>query len=197
MEDKNRESLESYRACGAFFKEMVDKAIQNQHIQISDEAVFYLIVVMSGAVKSEDKPDDKTLAERFNLALQDSSKTRRIKEFKTLGDSSLIIAGIWWQSLLRKIIGIDYYVEIGKRSYQKAGEASPNNLSELFEELADNFNNLVNVSIEATRCISEAKMTDSDILHLYITWLETHNTFLEQKLRSFGINPVDIGLTRQ
>ena len=197
MEDKNREFLESYRACGAFFKEMVDKAIQSQHVQISDEAIFYLIDVMSSAIKSSHKQDNRALAERFNLALQDPSRTRRIKEFKTLGDSSLIIAGIWWQSLLRKIIGVDYYVEIGKRSYQKAGEASPNNLSELFEELADNFNNLVNVLIEATRCISEAKMTDSDILHLYITWLETHNTFLEQKLRSFGIPPVDIGTTKQ
>lgn len=197
MEDKTREFLEACRTCDAFFKDIIDKAVRNQHVQISDEAIFYLIGVMSGTLKSETEQDNKALAERFNIALQDSSKTGRAREFKTLGDSSLVIAGIWWQSLLRKIVGVDYYIEIGKRSYQKAGETSPNNLSDLFDELSENFNNLVNVLIEATRCISEAKMTDSAILHLYITWLETHNTFLEQKLRSFGINPIDIGTRKQ
>ena len=197
MTEKTLEFIEISKKCDAFFKIAVDKAIENQHVQISDEAIFYLIGILSGILKSGDGLSDKTLAERFSRALSDSSSREKAKQFRTLGDSSLIIAGIWWQSLLRKLVDVNYYISIGKLSYQKAGEASSNNLSDLFEELSENFTGLVNVLIEATRCITEARMTNSDVLRLYETWLRTHNTFLEQKLRSFGINPVDVGTTKQ
>src|SRR3989344_8254412 len=172
MSDQTLEFIEACKTCDAFFKEILNKAVQNQNVQISNEAIFYLMVIISGAVKSEDKTDNRTLAERFALALQIYSDRNRAQEFKTLGDSALIIAGIWWQSLSRKIVDIDYYIEIGKRSYQKAGEISPSSLSELFEELSDN-------------------------LLLYETWLKTHNAFLEKKLRELGINPVYVSTKKQ
>ena len=56
---------------------------------------------------------------------------------------------------------------------------------------------LVNILSETTRCISEANLSDSNILRMYEVWLRTHNDFIAKKLRSLGINVVPGKTTRQ
>jgi len=193
MNDKAKEFIEIREGCDLFFKETLDDALGNQHLRISQEVAFYLLGILLIGVRKGPDDETRSVAERYMLA----QSNEQVDELKAVGDSSLIIAGIWWQSLLRRLVDVDYYIAVGSRSYQKASEVSPKNLADLFEELSDNFNSIVNVMAEATRCISEANMSNNDVLRIYEVWLRTHNTFLEKKLRSLGINVVPGKTTKQ
>lgn len=193
MNDEAKEFLEICKKCDLFFKKALDEAVENQHLQISQEAAFYLLSLLLMEIKRDPNDYTKSLAEKYLLA----QYNERASALKAIGDSSLILAGIWWQSLLRKLVDVDYYMAIGSHSYKKASEITPKNLAGLFEELSDNFGGLVNVIAEATRCISEASTSDGDILRMYEVWLRTHNTFLGQKLKALGIDPVPDKTTKQ
>ncbi len=193
MTDKPEQPVEAYKKCDLFFKAALDDAMANQRLHISQEAAFYLMGILVLGMKKDPHSETKSLAEKYLLA----QHAKETEKFKTIGDLSLIIAGIWWQSLLRKLVDVDYYVVLGSHSYQKVSETSSGGLSDLFEELAQNFRNIVNILTETTRCISEANFSDNDILRMYEVWLRTQNTFLEQKLRLLGINVVPCKTTRQ
>lgn len=193
MNDREQQFVEICKRCDLFFKESLDNAIASQHLYISQEATFYLMGILILGVKKDPHSETESLAEKYLLA----QYTEETEKFRIVGDLSLIVAGIWWQSLLRKLVDVDYYIDLGSHSYQKVSEISSGDTFDLFEELAQNFRNIVNVLTEATRCISEANMSNGNILRMYEVWLRTHNKFIAEKLISFGINPVNIKTTKQ
>lgn len=193
LNDRERQFVEICKKCDLFFKELLDDAMASQHLHISQEAAFYLMGILTLSIKKDPHSETESLAEKYILA----HHTEEMEKFRTVGDLSLIVAGIWWQSLLRKSVDVDYYIDLGSDSYQKVSETSSGDLSDLFEELAQNFRNIVNILAETTRCISEANMSNRDILRMYEVWLRTHNKFIAEKLVSLGINPVNVKTTKQ
>jgi len=192
MDEETKELIEKCKKCDAFFKEILDTAIEKRRVEISQEMAFYLLDILRLGLKEDPHFDAETTIKRYEIAFG----SRGPESFRAIGDSALIIAGIWWQSLSRKILDIDFYIKLGRLSYQREAEKQKN-LTELFEELSENFDKSVNILMEATRCISEANMTNRDLLRIYEVWLETHNAFLEEKLRSYGINPVNTKAPKQ
>lgn len=186
MDDKAERFLEIFKQCDSFFKESIDNAIKNQRAHISDEAKFYLMGVLVMGFNTDPHSDTKGLTEKYMIAQNSES----YEGFRIIGDWALLISGIWWQSLLRKSIDVDYYIDIGRQAYQQASASAPRNLSQLLEELADNFVVAVDILIEVTECINKAKVSNTDILRMYEVWQRTHSVFIEQKLRSLGINVV-------
>lgn len=192
MGGETEKFLEICKKCDAFFKEVLDTAIEKQRVEISDEAAFYLLSILLIGLREDPHFDATTTIKRYEAIFGG----RGPESFRDIGDSALIITGIWWQSLAKKLVNIDFYVELGRMSYQREAERQKS-LTQLFEELSENFDKSVNILMEATRCISEASMTNRDIMRIYEVWLETHNTFLEEKLRSYGISPVNIKSPKQ
>ena len=193
MDGKKEQFLETRKQCDSFFREALDDAVKRQKVQISDEVAFYLLSILLLGLRKDPHLNSGATIERYIAALSGEGP----ESFKNIGDVSLMVAGIWWESLARKLVGVDYYVKIGQLSYQREAESN-RRLSWLFKELSDNFLKSVNILTEATQFISreEKHLTSVDILTLYKRWLETHNVFLEKKLRSLGINPVDIKRTK-
>ena len=192
MDSQTKELIEKCKKCDAFFKEILDTAIEKRRVEISQKVAFYLLDILRLGLKKDLRFDAETTIKRYEAAFGSMEP----ESFRAIGDSALIIAGIWWQSLSRKILDIDFYIKLGRLSYQREAEKQKN-LTELFEELSENFDKSVNILMEATRCISEANMTNRDLLRIYEVWLETHNAFLEEKLRSYGINPVNTKAPKQ
>src|SRR3989344_7171062 len=192
MNEETKGLIEKCKKCDAFFKEVLDTAIEKRRVEISQEMAFYLLDILSLGLKEDPHFDAETTIKRYEIAFG----SRGLESFRAIGDSALIIAGIWWQSLSRKILDINFYIKLGRLSYQREAEKQKN-LTKLFEELSESFDKSVNILMEATRCISEASMTNRDLLRIYEVWLETHNAFLEEKLRSYGINPVNIKAPKQ
>ena len=193
MADNPKRIVETCVQCDLFFKETLSRAMSNQHISTSEEVAFYLLQILVMGMKADPHTENQAIAKKYLEALA----ANRVDMLRVVGDRSLIIAGIWWQSLWRKLVDVDYYIKIGADSYQRVSESGPDNLIEIFEELSENFERLVNILAEATRCVSEANMNNRDILRMYEVWLRTHNDFIAEKLRSLGINPVNIKTTKQ
>ena len=60
----------------------------------------------------------------------------RTKLFRRIGDVSLYVGGFFQQSLSRKVVDVDYYIEVGGRAYGLvAGAEEPAHRS-IYEELA-------------------------------------------------------------
>lgn len=196
MDDKARPPVEIHKQSDLFFKEVLSKAIDHQRVKISEEVAFYVLGVLIGTLNYEEK-DRKRHEDIIAKAYVEAIAGQYHDLFKVVGDSSLVLSGIWWQELARKLIDVDYYISIGTSSYKKASETGPRNLSDLFDELAGNFMNLVNILSEATSCIYESKLSNSDILKMYEVWLRTHNIFLAEKLKDLGVNVVSGITTRQ
>ena len=191
MDSEPKITLEQCRQCDAFFKEILDKAIKNQNLQISDVAEFYILSLLVAGLKKGPYENNESIAERYARARLNNE----LRILRDIGDLSLIISGVYWQSLLRKPVDVDYYISIGRHAYTLAGE-SGDSLSELFDELSEKFTGIVNVLTEATNCI-ETSTSDVNILRMYEVWLRTRNPFLEQRLRSLGINVIPGKITRQ
>lgn len=192
MDSQTRELFEICKKCDGFFKDVLDTAIEKRCTKISDEAAFYLLSVLLLGLREDPHFDATTTIKRYEAAFSG----RGSGSFRDIGDSALILAGIWWQSLARRLVDIDFYIKLGRLSYQREAEKQTN-LAELFEELSENFDKSVSILMEATHCISEASMRNRDIMRIYELWLETHNAFLEEKLRSYGISPVNIKTRKQ
>ena len=197
MADNSGQLVEACKRCDFFFKEALDKAVKNQRADVSPETAFYLLTLLTIGVKAVPRPDsqkvDKHKEDKQTLAQKfwEASFNNQTNILRIIGDHSLIIAGIWWQSLLKKRVDVSYYASIGASSYKMVSESGPGNLAETFEELSENFEKLADVLTEAVCCISEAPMSDKDILDQYEKWLRTHNKSIARKLRSLGINVGD------
>lgn len=190
MSNDEKRLVKFYRQCDEFFKEALDEAVKNQRLHISDLASFYLLTLLVRGGRT-DHPDsylgNQTVAEEFAKEM-----------FRDAGDHSLLIAGIWWENLIRKLVKADYYIGLGTLAYKREGESTTSEeLSSLFEELSIEFGKLVTVLTKATHIVSKIKMSNSDILDIYQKWLETRKPELAEELRRFGINPDNISIKKQ
>lgn len=191
-ENEVRKILEVYNQCDAFFKEALDKAVQNQNVQISDAVASYLLWLLLQGLRKDPHFDAETTIKRYLNAFTGKGP----ESFRDIGDSSLMLAGIWPDSLYRQAISMDYYIQMGRLAYRKEAETN-RAFNDLFEELSENFLKSVNILVEATQFISQREPTPDDIMKIYEKWLKTHSDFLERILVKFGINPVFLKSDKQ
>ena len=170
------------------FRELVAKALSNQHITTSDDAEFYLTNLLTDYMDPARLGGDEPLALTFLKALE-SSPSERYTVLRSLGDSSLFLTGFFPDSLKDGLVDIDYYVGIGSSAYGQLSVEKTNGAGELFHELSVKFEELVNVLSEVS--VKNRLTTSIDILRLYERWLRTRSEQTEAVLRDMGIDTSD------
>lgn len=188
-----------------FFRERVSTSIQALHIKASPQAEFYLVNLLTTFSHAENLFDrnekgelvDSTLAIRFLEGLNRAS-TEKIPLLKKTGDIALYIAGFFADSLFRKIVDIDYYVQMGGCAYASVSQLIEKNpgraLSGLFEELAANFIPFMDVISEVAD--TSGMKTDRNLLKLYEKWLKTGSERTRELLLHEGIIPNEMVKTK-
>jgi len=189
---KVKRLVERHKKTDAYFKEELDKAIKRQHVQISKEATAYLLWILILGSRMDPHFNADTLVNRYVNAFSGHGP----ETFRDIGDSSLILAGIWPESLSRGAVGIDYYIEIGRLAYKKEAEASKT-LEELFEELSEKFERAAEILTEVIHLNPGKELSPSATVNMYKKWLETHNPVLERKLIDAGLIPMDLKSRKQ
>src|SRR5215470_7686108 len=96
-----------------FFHDRVSEAIRNQGIDATTPTECYLVNLLADFTKSP--PDDQPLA--LKLAAAVSSPDERVRQLKDVGDTSLYISGFFADSLQRRLVDVDYYIQLGERAY--------------------------------------------------------------------------------
>jgi hypothetical protein len=170
-----------------FFKGLVDGALEHQGIAAGELTAFYVVQLLASFLQRPPDADETPLAVRLGRAL-DAGGTERRASLREIGDLSLFTSGFFSDSLQRKLVDVDYYVNIGGAAYNALSRTSHvDTFSPVFAELADKFVGFVDVLSEVSERTSCARNTD--LLRLYERWLRTGSVRSGQLLVERGVVP--------
>lgn len=171
-----------------YFREMVEAAIQRQHLDAREGTSFYLVNLLARFIQSDAAGDDnEALGVRFVKALGAAGRWQR-EELRRVGDQSLFISGFFADSLTRSLVDVDYYIHLGEHAYGSLARQNDPALGEVFDELSEKFTAFVDVLGDVS---DRAGMsTNTDLLRLYERWLRTGSRRSGELLAERGIVPV-------
>ncbi len=179
-----------------YFRELVTAALGHQKVRTLPEAEFYLVNLLHQFMTTdhlyprdgEGNSQEEPLALMMKDALdQPSSEVQRIL-FRQAGDVSLYVAGFFQESLIRKHVDVDYYIDMGGVAYrQVAVRSDRDNARQLYEELAQQFGRFVEVLAEVSEHTTQR--SEKDLLRMYELWMKTGSGRAEKALKDAGIVP--------
>lgn len=182
-----------------FFVDRVEQALERLKFQPLPMSRHYLVELLQHFMFSSNlfPTDDETgrarrdtLAEMW-LRAQNSPAPLRTDLLKKLGDSSLYISGFFGDSLSRKVVDIDYYVDMGGVAYKAlATTSNDESLQQVYGEFSSRFPFFVDV----LTYISQETLVQSneDLLKLYDRYLSTGSRLAEEQLVEKGLLSADV-----
>jgi hypothetical protein len=180
-----------------FFRELVTEALSRQNLKTKPETEFYLVNLLGQFMKTDrlyGQSQDGSLREEplaflVKEAIEESQPKAQAMLFRRVGDVSLYTAGFFQESLRRKAVDVDYYIEMGHTAYhQVASRADEEVLRVIYEELASKFAAFVDVLAEVSDKTTAPK-TEKDLLQVYERWVRTGSDRAAQALKNAGIIP--------
>jgi hypothetical protein len=178
-----------------YFRELVESALQHQHLEVRALTSYYLVSLLNGFVHREYSAmaNDEALGVRFVRALGAAGTAQR-NGLRQVGDTSLFISGVFADSLNGTLVDIDYYMHLGEQAYGSLARRDEA-LGEVFDELAEKFSAMVDVLTEVSEQAG-LNVTNVDTLRLYEKWLRTGSRRNGQRLAAKGIVPSAATLSR-
>jgi len=183
------EALVRNESPAEYFKELVETAIEHQHVAVRDLTSFYLVNLLTGFVqfdRSSSTAVDEPLGVRLARALQTGGSRQR-DGLREVGDLLLFISGFFADSLTRSLVDVDYYIQLGEVAYGSLARQGDPALGEVFDELAGKFSACVDVLGEVSE--RSALASNSDVLRLYEKWMRTRSRRSGDLLVERGIVP--------
>ena len=172
-----------------YFRELVQSAMQHQHVNAQETTSFYVVNLLSTFVHLDRVPrsaDEEALGVLLVRALQTAGAVQR-QGLRSVGDRSLFMSGFFSDSLNRGLIDIDYYIHLGEYAYGSLARRSDDTLGDVFDELAEKFSAFVDVLAEVSE--QSALSTNVDLLRLYERFLRTGSRRTADLLAARGIVP--------
>jgi len=171
------------------FRDLVESAMANQHLDAGEHTSFYLVNLLTACVHEDRAPgrdDDRPLGVRLAEALQTAGLAQR-DGLRRVGDQSLFVSGFFGDSLNGSLVDVDYYIHLGECAYGCLARQEREALGEVFDELAEKFTAFVDVLGEVSERTSLT--SNSDLMRLYEKWLRTGSARSARLLVSKGIVP--------
>lgn len=181
-----------------FFKSKIQDSLDQQSLEVSEEVEFYLAQLLTHYSSSknlfsktdEGKTEYRALALRLHDAVFDLP-SKRFYHLKSLGDTALYHAGVFYDGLYNQIVNVDYYINMGGQAYFSLANLTTSTtqktLADLFAELSEKFEKLV--EILKLVCEAEVAVTDHDLLKLIERFQKTGSEKAKKILQERGIQP--------
>jgi hypothetical protein len=181
-----------------FFKDSVAAAMTKQRLAADDHTAHYVVNLLTLFARYEtlydqDKPGPGLQPVALVLAAAADSRDRETHNalLRRAGDTSLFVAGFLGDGFARKLVDVDYYIDMGGAAYGQLsdnvrGTREGRAFGSVFAELARKFADFVDVLAE----IRDAGKGDAlDVLRLYEVWLRTRSRRAARLLREHGLEP--------
>lgn len=180
-----------------YFGQVLDDAFYARKVKTEINVRDYLIEILEHYLDAQNlfeknetdesgKRKPNTLAELY-LTAANAEARQKIELLKKLGDKSLYISGFFGDSLQRKIVDLDYYVNMGGSAYNTLSKTvnRKDPLRDVFETISKRFVDFV----EVLTYISQNSMVSNNqsLLRLYDRYLQTGSTIAKEKLLEMGI----------
>ena len=175
-----------FRSPDDFFCGLINEALSKNHLYLDETVKFYLVSLLSynvGYVKNpyQDVPYAILL---HKATLSPVNERRGILKF--VGDTSLYTVGYFNDSLNKKIVSRDYYINVGEQAFRHLSNISPSkHVADLYWGIFKSFNYMVEVLEEVS--LQTFSFTQEDFIRLYKKWQSTKKLSVEVKLRELGI----------
>lgn len=190
---KTEPTLIATEGMASFFAREISQAVHKQNARVGEFAQSYVVNLLADFSKSStlhQNGDNETLAMLY-LKSHNASAEERVRSLRRLGDLALCVAGFFADSLNRKLVDVDYYIDMGGGAYgtlasifEQRREAAV--FSSLYDELGTKFATLVEVLNEVSEGSS---LRDQSMLRLYDRWLKTGSERMQRMLSDKGILP--------
>jgi len=173
-----------------YFKELVESAMNRQHLQAGDLTEYYLVNLLCQYVRLDAHAGTgdhaEPLAFRLARALESGGVEQRAR-LRSLADFSLFMSGFFSDSFSRRSIDVDYYKSMGEYAYGSLSRWEDDGFAEVFGELARKFVGFTDVLADVSE--RTALTSSADVLRLYEKWLRTGSNRDGQRLIERGIVP--------
>ena len=193
-------SLITTTSVRAYFCAALSTAARNQDVALEDDTAAYVVNLLTtycdadalSAVSDAGK-HHKALAQIYAEAVAAEGQMQRAQALQRLGDLALFIAGIFTDSLRRKLVDVDYYIGMGETAYGHLHESLQRRQDRfarvaLFAELQRQFAPLVDLLAEVSE--TSGLKSNGDTLRAYEVWMRTGSTRARRQLERAGIVPL-------
>ena len=181
-----------------YFHDSFNSALTNQSKSLSPETSLYIINLLTKFTESshlfvqvENRNDLKPLAFIYADALNSKTKEKKIACYRYLGDIALFISGLYFYSLNRSLVDVDYYIGMGENAYYSLTDyidgISNSAFLLIYKELSSDFPGIVELLNEVADNMQTHQ--HDNLLRLYELFLKNGNDFYARKLRENGIEP--------
>ncbi len=195
---EKRETLEISLSPSVFFLEKVNEAISQRNINTYPAVNNYLAKLLEKYIVADNLFDEKndgakrsqgTLAELY-LKASGADGAQKIEMLKKLGETSLYISGYFGDSLQRKLVDVDYYVNMGGTAYAAlSGYVTENPTSRVFKEISEKFVMFVDVLGYISGKVNDG--SNRSILRLYEKYLRTGSELARDQILEKGLSLPD------
>ncbi len=103
-----------------YFRRSIEGIIENQGVDMDPHAAHYVVNLLTSFSRSEELYEDdgeiyglRPLALMLADAAKASSVAERSQSLQRIGDVSLFVSGFFSDSLVRNVVDIDYYINMG------------------------------------------------------------------------------------
>lgn len=179
------------------FYDIVSEKEKNAKIELSDYSKLYLMNLLKGLIEKNDFfyrdiIGNDALAEAFMKALSEEL-LKKVQKIKAVGDLCLIYSGLFPDMLNKKLVDVDYFIQLGKVSFLTLHRIyvtmnSLSDLKNLYYSIFLDFLKLVTVMIEISKSF---KLIDqNNLLKVYERWQKTKIQGLYEILKANNIHPI-------
>jgi len=178
-----------HRNLTEFFRELLQGAMRSQSVHSSEHTEFYLVKLLEAFAHADSDWFDRPLALEYLESFHTPAPLRYGK-LKRVADTALFVSGVFMESMHRRLVSSDYYMQLGRTAYTNLSAlttgvgAVP---GDLFAELAERFSDFVRVLAEIS--FEEIFRGDTHTLRIYTRWMYTRSERDARWLRRHGIIP--------
>ena len=133
----------------ALWTALVQEAEDGAATRLSEELESYLVFLLMGHLRDVELRH-QVMALDYLLARCDAG-TRGKQQLRDVGDRCLLLAGLYPEQAERRLVGVDYFLDVGSRAYGELAHALKAAVADLYEHLAHAFSRLVRVLMELRR----------------------------------------------
>jgi hypothetical protein len=145
--------IETHTSLEAFFGTLLREALRTERVELETASFTYLLNLVGDFSNPEALASGRGEAGTPGLVwlyqeAREAPPSHRFEAYRRLGDVALMVAGFFGPHIQRSrsVVGIDYYVDMGRTAYEAAGNyAARSGFSQMLGDISAKFEPLVEV----------------------------------------------------
>lgn len=133
----------------ALWHDLIREAERNGSAPLDSDSESYLVFLLMRHLRDAGLSEHVFALDYLEALHQ--GRTQRQQQLRDLGDRCLLIAGLYPHQAQRRLVGLDYFLDLGSQAYAELAAATASALAQLYRQLAAGYARLVRVLVEVRR----------------------------------------------